>query len=143
MTSAPSGSPKDMTSTTTAVSHITRVVVAVRDHDRAIAWYADRLGFEKTADQPFGDGDRWVELTPPGGGVPLALGRPPEEHLDAAVGNMTGVILHTDDADAAHAALTAAGADCDDVTRVPGAPALFYVRDADGNTLVVAQGDPA
>jgi catechol 2,3-dioxygenase-like lactoylglutathione lyase family enzyme len=125
--------------TTTAVSHITRVVVSVRDHDRAIDWYTAKLGFEKTADVPFGDGDRWVELTPAGGGVPLALGRPPKEHLDAATGTMTGVILHTDDADAAYASLTAGGVDADPVMRAPGAPALFFIRDGDGNTLIVAE----
>ena len=134
------GGPKGMsTSTTTAIHSVTRVVVSVADHDRAIAWYAEKLGCEKIADQPFGDGDRWVELLPPGGGTPIALGRPPEEVRAQAVGTMTGIILSTADADAAHAELTANGVDADPVMRAPGAPALFMFRDVDGNTLVVAE----
>ena len=130
-----------MTTTTSSIQGVTRVVVSVADHDRAIAWYEEKLGCEKIADQPFGDGGRWVELLPPGGGTPIALGRPPEEVRAQAVGTMTGIILSTADAEAAHADLTGRGVDADPVMRAPGAPALVMLRDVDGNTLVVAEED--
>jgi lactoylglutathione lyase len=37
------------------------VVVPVSDQDRALAFYVERLGFEKRTDVPFGEGERWVE----------------------------------------------------------------------------------
>ncbi len=46
--------------------HVGRVLVAVSDQDAAIALYTETLGFSLTADVPFGEGERWVEVTPPG-----------------------------------------------------------------------------
>ena len=47
-----------------------RVMVPVADQDTAIAFYTEKLGFSLTADVPFGDGDRWVEV-----GLPPAAPR--------------------------------------------------------------------
>ena len=48
--------------------------------------------------------------------------------------------LETDDAEADHEALKAAGADVDaDVLRYPGVPPMFTLRDPDGNTLYIVQ----
>ena len=58
------------------MSHVTqlgRVMVPVSDQDAAIAFYKDNLGFELSADVPFGEGDRWVEVTPSAGGASIAL----------------------------------------------------------------------
>jgi hypothetical protein len=38
-----------------------------------IGFYTSKLGFWLVADVPFGDGDRWVEVAPPGGGTAMAL----------------------------------------------------------------------
>ena len=50
----------------THITQVGRVMVLVSDQDRAIAFYVEKLGFELRADVPFGDGDRWVEVAPPG-----------------------------------------------------------------------------
>lgn len=54
------------TTTRTGISHLAFVAVNVTDVDAAIAFYTEKLGFEKTTDAPMGPGARWVELTPPG-----------------------------------------------------------------------------
>jgi len=51
------------------VTRLGRVLVPVADQDEAIAFYTHVLGFTLTADVPFGQGSRWVEVTPPGGGA--------------------------------------------------------------------------
>ena len=51
-----------MSQTKTGVAKVGRVIVPVTDQDRAIDFYVQNLGFEKTADTPFGNGDRWVEV---------------------------------------------------------------------------------
>lgn len=121
---------------TTSITLVRTVAVPSTDQARSLAFYTDILGFEKTVDAPFGPGMRWIEMSPPGGGTTIAL--PPRG--DAPVGIDTGIRLETDDADADHEALNAAGANVDaDVLRLPGVPPMFAFRDPDGNTLYVVQ----
>ena len=47
------------------ITQLGRVMVPVADQDTAIAFYTEKLGFSLTADVPFGEGDRWVEVAPP------------------------------------------------------------------------------
>ncbi len=41
------------------------VGIPVRDQDRALAFYRDKLGFRVKTDQPFGEKQRWIELKIP------------------------------------------------------------------------------
>jgi catechol 2,3-dioxygenase-like lactoylglutathione lyase family enzyme len=126
------------TSTQTHITQIATVMVPVADQDRAIDFYVDKLGFEKCADIPFGDGDRWVEVCPPGAATSLALVTPREGE---AVGIETRVGLKTEDADADHADLLARGVDVDaEVMRMGDpVPPMFFFRDPDGNKLMVVE----
>lgn len=47
--------------------------IPVRDQDRALQFYVDRLGFILVTDQPMGPGQRWIELRPPKGDAGIAL----------------------------------------------------------------------
>lgn len=116
-----------------------RVCVTVADTDRAIGFYVDTLGFEKVVDVPMGPDMRWVEVALPGAATTIALAPPPEGQ--ATGGSQTGICLDTADVDADHAALKAAGADVDDeVSRYGGpVPPMFWLRDPDGNSLIVVQ----
>ena len=65
----------------TNITEVGTVIVPVSDQDKAVAFYSEKLGFEKRADTPYGDGDRWVEVAPPGATTtdrarPPARGRP-------------------------------------------------------------------
>ena len=121
---------------TTSITQVRTVAVPTTDQERSLAFYTDVLGFEKTLDAPFGPGQRWIEVTPPGGGTTIAL--PPLG--DAHPGIDTGIRLETGDAQADHEALKAAGANVDaDVLRYPGVPPMFTFRDPDGNTLYVVE----
>ena len=53
----------------------------------------------------------------------------------------TGIGLQTEDIDAIHAELKAAGVDVDDeVSRFGGpVPPMFWLRDPDGNSLIVVE----
>ena len=121
------------------ISKVGRVVVPVSDTDRALDFYSGTLGFEKVVDEPMGPGMRWVEVSVSGTPTTIALAPPPEGK--EAGGKETGIILDTSDVDGAHAALKEAGIDVDDaVTRYGGpVPPMFWVRDPDGNSLIVVQ----
>jgi catechol 2,3-dioxygenase-like lactoylglutathione lyase family enzyme len=126
------------TSTRTRITQLATVMVPVADQDRAIDFYVDKLGFEKRADIPFGDGDRWVEVSPAGATTSVALVTPREGE---AVGIETRIGLRTEDADADHADLLARGVDVDpEVMRMGDpVPPMFFFRDQDGNKLMVVQ----
>ena len=125
------------------ISKVGRVCVTVADTDRAIDFYVGTLGFEKVVDVPMGLELRWVEVAVPHDGTKaettIALAPPPQGRQ--AGGSQTGICLDTSDVEGAHAALKAAGADIDDeVTRWGGTvPPMFWIRDPDGNSLIVVQ----
>ena len=117
---------------------IAHVIVPTDDQDRAVAFYTDVLGFEKRTELSFGGGLRWIEVAPAGSATTIAIG-PPGPGVTAG-GKETGIALQTDDADACHSALRAAGVDVDDaVGHFEGAPPTFWFRDPEGNTLMVVQ----
>ena len=114
-------------------SRIQSVSVPVADQDRALAFYVDVLGCELRADIELWPGARWVEVVPPGSEVSIAL-------LPADGEIPVGLRLGTDDADAAHAALVAAGATVhEEVLRLEFAPPMFTFADPDDNLLVLIQ----
>jgi catechol 2,3-dioxygenase-like lactoylglutathione lyase family enzyme len=121
------------------LTQVGRVCVTVADSDRAIDFYVGTLGFEKVVDVPMGPDMRWVEVAIPGTPTTIALAPPPAGQ--SAGGSQTGICLDTRDVDADHATLKAAGADVDDeVSRYGGAvPPMFWLRDPDGNSLIVVQ----
>jgi uncharacterized glyoxalase superfamily protein PhnB len=72
---------------------------------------------------------------PPGSDVSIAL-------LTADGGLPIGVRLGTEDADAAHAVLTSAGATVNqDVLRLDFAPPMFTFQDPDDNLLVLIEDE--
>jgi catechol 2,3-dioxygenase-like lactoylglutathione lyase family enzyme len=121
------------------ISKVGRVCVTVADTDRALDFYVGKLGFEKVVDEPMGPDMRWVEVAISGAETTIALAPPPQGQ--PAGGTQTGICLDTSDVDGAHAALKDAGADVDaEVTRYGGpVPPMFWLRDPDGNSLIVVQ----
>jgi catechol 2,3-dioxygenase-like lactoylglutathione lyase family enzyme len=121
------------------LTQVGRVCVTVADTDRAIDFYVGSLGFEKVVDVPMGPDMRWVEVAIPGTPTTIALAPPPEGQ--EAGGSQTGICLDTGDVDGVHTALKSAGADVDDeVSRYGGpVPPMFWLRDPDGNSLIVVQ----
>ena len=128
-----------MTSTKTHVTKIGTVVIPVADQDREIEFYVEKLGFDKRTDIPFGNGERWVEVAPGGAVTTIALAPPPPGQ---STGNReTGIGLQTEDIDAFHAELKAAGVDVDpEVSRMGDpVPPLLFLRDPEGNSLMVVE----
>jgi len=82
--------------------HIAHFAVTVREYDEALAFYVDKLGFEKLEDTDLGDGKRWVRVRPAGStGAGILLARAVSDEQAATVGNQTAgrvfVFLETDD----------------------------------------------
>jgi catechol 2,3-dioxygenase-like lactoylglutathione lyase family enzyme len=126
------------TDTATRITQVGTVIVPVSDQDAAIAFYTEKLGFEKRSDTPFGKGDRWVEVGPAGHTTTIAL-MPPQE--GEAVGISTRVAFSTADIDADHNDLKARGVDVDaEVMRMGDpVPPMFWFRDQDKNSFLIVQ----
>lgn len=120
------------------ITQLGRVMVPVADQDEAIDFYTGKLGFSLASDMPYGDGERWVEVAPPGGGAAIALVPSRDEY---ATGRMTGIALQSTDARADYAELRASGVDVDDALMGGDGtvPLLFFFRDGDGNHLLIVE----
>ncbi len=129
-----------MTSATaTTIDRVATVIVTVKDQDSALAFYTEKLGFQKRTDIPMNDDYRWAEVAPAGGETTIAVVPPPPGQ--EAGGAQTGIALSSSDVDADHALLRERGVDVDEsVSRMGGpVPPMFWLRDLDGNSLLVVQ----
>lgn len=123
-----------MTAPAKVITGIRTVSVPVSDQDRALRFYVDTLGFTVLRDVPIPTG-RWIELAPGNDNVIVTL-----DHVTADVTRGPIMIrFTTDDATAAHAALTATGVDTDEVITWPGVPPMFAFRDPDGNAFSITE----
>jgi catechol 2,3-dioxygenase-like lactoylglutathione lyase family enzyme len=119
----------------TGISQLETIGIPVRDQDRALRFYVDKLGFEKRMDVAYGQGERWLEVAPARAATTIALMRARD---GAPAGIDTQVRLTTDDARAIHADLLGQGVEVDaDV--IPYPVPMFSFRDPDGNRLVIVE----
>ena len=128
-----------MSTNISGISHINLAMVPSPDQDRSIAFYVDKLGFEKRTDIPFGGSYRWVEVYPPQGTTGIALAPPADDGPVAP--QQTGITLTTGDVDATHAEMKAQGVDVDEAVARMGdpIPPMFWFRDPSGHTLMVVE----
>jgi catechol 2,3-dioxygenase-like lactoylglutathione lyase family enzyme len=126
----------DSTSTTN-ITAVGTVFVPVTDQDRALAFYTETLGFQTHTDLPYGEGDRWVEVVPPGAETTLAIVPP---RPGDPVGVDLGFGLSSSNVDADHAELERRGVEVEELMRMGDpVPPMFFFRDPDGNRLMVVQ----
>lgn len=83
------------------------VVVPVADIDRAKTFYAEKLGFTVDHDTRVGEQVRIVQLTPPGSGCSIVIGRGAVPEMPP--GSLKGLQLVVSDLRAARAQLLARG----------------------------------
>lgn len=124
------------TAITTQITDVGGVAVPVADQERALRFYADKLGFEVRLDVSTADGGRWLQVAPLRGRVPVALVTAGEGDR---VGVDTGITFTTIDAESDHASLVASGVATEPLLAWPGVPRMFVLRDPDGNRLKVME----
>ena len=118
-----------------SIIELSTVGIPVDDQDRSLAFYVDKLGFEKRLDVPYGQGQRWLEVAPVGAATTIALMQA-RDGLPAGVDSQ--VRLTTEDARAEHARLRSLDVDAD-AEVIPYPVPMFSFRDPDGNRLVIVE----
>jgi catechol 2,3-dioxygenase-like lactoylglutathione lyase family enzyme len=103
-----------MNTTSTAVVKFSVEVITlpVSDVERALRFYVDRVGFTLDVDYAPNDAFRVVQLTPPGSGCSIQIGR---GLTDAPVGSLRNVYLVVTDVEAARIRLREHGVDVDEI----------------------------
>ena len=122
------------------------VVIPVSDVDRAKHFYAEQLGFHVDVDQSRGPEFRVVQLTPPGSGCSVTIGKGLTE---AAPGSVKGMQLCVGDLDAARAELVGRGVEVTPIRHVGERGwqdgrgedwnAFVFFDDPDGNSWTVQE----
>jgi catechol 2,3-dioxygenase-like lactoylglutathione lyase family enzyme len=123
------------------------VVVPVTDVDRAKAFYADTLGFNVDVDHAPNEHFRVVQLTPPGSGCSITIGK---GVAAMEPGSLKGLQLCVADIEAAHALLTGRGAPITPIRHHDGSGfvdgrsedpwnSFFFFDDPDGNSWAVQE----
>jgi catechol 2,3-dioxygenase-like lactoylglutathione lyase family enzyme len=123
------------------------VVVPVSDVDRAKAFYADQLGFTVDHDTTISADARVVQLTPPGSGCSIVVGRGLVP--DMQPGSLKGLQLVVPDIKKARAQLAERGVDVSEVQVLGESPTpvpdpldnvgFVFFSDPDGNGWAVQQ----
>lgn len=116
------------------------VSVYVRDQERSLRFFIDKLGFAVVADAQFASGNRWIEVSPPDGTAVLALVRPMEgfneEHL---VGNSGLVTFLTEDVESTYREWSKRGVQFTIPPQTPAWGGTFCrFVDPDGNPFALA-----
>ena len=111
------------------------VAIPVSDVDRAKAFYTDKVGFNADHDHTVSEEIRFVQLTPPGSGCSIALGK---GIVDGAPGSVKGLQMVVADIEEAHKELLARGAEVSDIQDLPWGRFVFFA-DLDGNKWAVQQ----
>ncbi len=86
--------------------------IFVKDQEAALDFYTNKLGLEKVEDEPYGEGARWITVSPTEMRIKIVLKEAEKEHEKAMVGRSDGapvLTLGTDDVQAAYEALRERG----------------------------------
>lgn len=115
------------------------VSIPVRDQQKALKFYTEKLGFSVFTDQPFENGQRWIELNVPGSDVNdtrvVLFTAPGHEKM---IGSMLNITFQSDNVEKTWKELTERGVEftCPPKKEFWGTFALF--KDLDGNEFCIS-----
>ena len=114
------------------------IALPVSDVDASIHFYEKQVGFHLDHDHVVTDDLRFVQLTPPGSGCSIAIGK---GVIATEPGTAKGLQLVVGDIEAAHAHLKGNGVEVSEVQDFPWGRFVFFT-DPDGNGWSVQQLPP-
>lgn len=114
------------------------VVVPVSDLDRSKRFYAEQLGFTVDHDTTFNEDTRVLQLTPPGSGCSIVMGK---GIVKGEPGTLKGVQLVVSDLEKARAQLVERGVEVGEIVRMNEADggSFIFFDDPDGNSWAVQE----
>lgn len=118
------------------VKRIKFLGIPVREQDRALHFYTDKLGFRVLTDQEFSPTQRWIELSIPGAETGVVLFTP-EGHEDRI-----GTFIHTswevDNVEKTYRELVEKGVEFDGTPQKQPWGSFVKMNDSEGNQIVLS-----
>ena len=119
------------------ITHARSVGIYIKDQDRSLDFFINKLGFQKLVDQPMGPDSRWIEVAPPGAQTVFVLFTPPGQ--EDRVGTFSNVVFNCDDIHKTHKDLRSKGVEfVDEPKQMQWGPWATF-KDPDGNVYGLTQ----
>ncbi|HXN48131.1 MAG TPA: VOC family protein [Bryobacteraceae bacterium] len=110
--------------------------IPVKDQDRALRFYTEKLGFRILTDQQFSEKQRWIELSIPGAETGLALFTP-EGHEDR-IGTFMNTSWEVDNVESIYEELAARGVEFAGPPQKQPWGTSAVLKDSEGNRIVLS-----
>lgn len=110
--------------------------IPVRDQDRALAFYTEKLGFRIFTDQQFSEKQRWIELTIPGAETGVVLFTP-EGHEDR-IGTFLNSSWEVDNIQRTYEQLSAKGVEFIKPPQTQPWGSFAIMKDSEGNSVTLS-----
>ena len=117
------------------ISHIKFVSVPVRDQNRALDFYTEKLGFTIITDQPFDEKQRWIELRIPKAETRVVLFTP--EGQEDRIGSFSSLVFACANVEDTYAELQERGVSFDGPPEKQPWGTFAKFRDSEGNQFVL------
>ncbi len=110
--------------------------IPVRDQDRALSFYTEKLGFRVLTDQQFSEKQRWIELTIPGAETGITLFTP--DGHEERIGTFVNTSWEVDNIEKTYAELQAKGVEFAGPPQKQPWGTFAIMKDPDGNQIVLS-----
>jgi predicted enzyme related to lactoylglutathione lyase len=118
------------------IKQIKLITIPVRDQNRALDFYTEKLGFTIITDQPFNEKQRWIELRIPKAETRVALFT--AEGEEKRVGSFMNLSYACDDIEQTYQELSARGVEFDGPPEKQPWGTYAKFKDSEGNSFVVS-----
>lgn len=115
------------------------IALPVSNVDKALDFYANKVGFHLDHDHQVNESLRFIQLTPPGSACSITIGN--GIATDMKPGSVKGLQMVVADAQAAYDKLKARGVDATEPETLPWGT-FVYFNDPDGNKWALQQLPP-
>jgi predicted enzyme related to lactoylglutathione lyase len=110
--------------------------IPVKDQDRAMAFYTEKLGFRILTDQQFSDTQRWIELSIPGAQTGITLFTP--DGHESLIGGFVNTSWEVDDVDKTYAELSAKNVEFEGPPQKQHWGTFVMMKDSEGNRILLS-----
>lgn len=117
------------------ISHIKFVSIPVRDQNRALNFYTEKLGFTIITDQPFDGNQRWIELRIPKADTRVVLYTP--EGQEDRIGTFSPIVFACSDVEKTYEELKARGVAFDGAPEKQPWGTFVKFKDSEDNQFVI------
>lgn len=118
------------------ITHVKLVSIPVRDQDRALKFYTEKLGFKVETDVSVDNCQRWIKLVIPTGETRVVLFTP--DGQDDRIGTFSNVVFATTDVQKAYDDLREKGVEFTTAPTAEEWGTYAQFNDSEGNSFVLS-----